>query len=113
MKTCRSAPASPVLATPDSLSREPSPALEVVESEGGRMAPPPSTSSFLAVPTDYKISSKSAPGSPGIVISPDPALFANTAGQHFANKTTKVVVAHAPLIGNPSNGVLVTNEKNG
>lgn len=66
----RSAPASPNhlgsvsgLVTPDSLSREPSPSLEIVETDSGQLMGPPS--SFLSVPTDYKLSSKSAPGSPG------------------------------------------------
>ena len=69
----RSAPASPShggisglnsgLVTPDSLSREPSPIPEVIESEiVSSMGPP----SYLTVPTvDFKFTSKSAPGSPG------------------------------------------------
>ena len=71
----RSAPASPSalggnasgLVTPDSLSREPSPSPDAMMDNDmvGLMGPPPA-SSFLSLPnTDYKLSSKSAPGSPG------------------------------------------------
>jgi forkhead box protein K len=75
----RSAPASPShgggsglasgLVTPESLSREPSPIPESIESEIiSSMGPP---SSYLTVPTtiEYKFTSKSAPGSPGITFS--------------------------------------------
>jgi hypothetical protein len=69
----RSAPASPNhsgmasgLATPEDLSRESSPVPEPLESEIiSTMGPP---SSYLTVPTtiEYKFTSKSAPGSPGM-----------------------------------------------
>lgn len=71
----RSAPASPShgglgsgLVTPDSLSREPSPLPDDTGNEViSSMGPP---TSFLGVPTsiEYKFSSKSAPGSPGLTI---------------------------------------------
>lgn len=66
----RSAPASPShlgsgLVTPESLSREVSPSPDMVENEGGQLMGPP-TASFLTVPSDYKVTSKSAPGSPGL-----------------------------------------------
>jgi len=71
----RSAPGSPSalggnasgLVTPDSLSREPSPSPEaMIDSDmAGLMGPP--ASSFLSLPntSDFKLNSKSAPGSPG------------------------------------------------
>ena len=68
-----SAPASPShlgsgtvsgLATPDSLSREVSPSPEMMENESGQIMRPP-TASLLTVPSDYKVTSKSAPESPG------------------------------------------------
>ena len=72
----RSAPASPNhsglasgLATPEDLSREGSPIPEPLESEIiSTMGPP---SSYLTVPTtiEYKFTSKSAPGSPGMPFS--------------------------------------------
>lgn len=75
MSSSRSAPASPNhlgggggngsgLVTPDSLSREPSPSPEIVENDANQLMGPP-TASFLTVPSDYKLSNKSAPGSPG------------------------------------------------
>lgn len=81
----RSAPASPShggssglasgLVTPDSLSREPSPIPESIESEIiSSMGPP---SSYLTVPTtiEYKFTSRSAPGSPGIHLTLDSSFL--------------------------------------
>jgi hypothetical protein len=52
------------LVTPDSLSREPSP--DGLDSDMGVLMGPPA-SSFLTMPhsAEFKLSSKSAPGSPG------------------------------------------------
>ncbi|RWS31695.1 forkhead box protein K1-like protein [Leptotrombidium deliense] len=115
----RSAPASPNhlgggimsgLVTPESLSREPSPSPDV-EGEGGQMMGPPAAS-FLTVPTDFKMTSKSAPGSPGVMIS-ESGLLTGAAASHYPNKTAKIMVAtqSANVVGT-SNGVLVTSEKN-
>lgn len=75
MSSSRSAPASPNhlgggggnvsgLVTPESLSREPSPSPEMGDNDANQLMGPP-TASFLTVPSDYKMSNKSAPGSPG------------------------------------------------
>lgn len=123
----RSAPASPNhsgmasgLATPEDLSREPSPIPEPLESEIiSTMGPP---SSYLTVPTtlEYKFTSKSAPGSPGMLSSPlcQPFLFLSLAltcdsgiatseialitgspSSQFSNKSSKLLVTH-PLSTN-------------
>ena len=68
----RSAPVSPSqmgsgsgLVTPDSLSREPSP--DGLDGDMSALMGPPPASSFLSMPSaaDYRLCSKSAPGSPG------------------------------------------------
>lgn len=75
----RSAPASPThlggsasgLVTPDSLSREGSPVPEMLEADSMQvMGPPASYITQIAGvqhPSEYKLNSKSAPGSPGSV----------------------------------------------
>jgi forkhead box protein K len=106
----RSAPASPShgggsglasgLVTPESLSREPSPIPESIESEIiSSMGPP---SSYLTVPTtiEYKFTSKSAPGSPDI------ALITGSTSSQFSNKSSKLLVTHnSPIALTNSNGV--------
>ncbi|XP_015791807.1 forkhead box protein K2 isoform X1 [Tetranychus urticae] len=97
MSSSRSAPASPNhlgggggngsgLVTPDSLSREPSPSPEIVENDANQLMGPP-TASFLTVPSDYKLSNKSAPGSPaGITITTDSGVFTSTGVTQFQKK---------------------------
>ena len=106
------------LATPEDLSREPSP--DGMESDMVLMGPPPA-SSFLSMPnTEYKLSSKSAPGSPGGQFCLIPILGTNslvscesgdgltvpTETLFAGSNTTKVLVAHVP-----SNGVFTLTDK--
>lgn len=116
----RSAPASPShgahsgLATPDSLSREPSPVPDSMATEGAPSSPlqPPAT--MMAIPpglappqASYLAreikASQSAPGSPGGAhqLGGSPLLPA------FTNSKPKVLVAHQPSV--VSNGVLKSN----
>jgi len=101
----RSAPASPShggsgtasgLVTPESLSREPSPIPEIVETEGIQMMGPPT--SFFTVPTtiEYKFNNKSSPGSPGMVTTTEMLLTGSVASQ-FSNNTSKVSTHHTPI----------------
>jgi len=59
--------------------------------------------SYLTVPTtiEYKFTSKSAPGSPGMANTSDIALITGSPSSQFSNKSSKLLVTH-PL---SSNGV--------
>ncbi|XP_054168330.1 forkhead box protein K1-like isoform X2 [Oppia nitens] len=109
----RSAPASPNhsgmasgLASPEDLSRESSPVpQEQLESEIiSSMGPP---SSYLTVPTtlEYKFTSKSAPGSPGIINTSDITLFTGSTSNQFSNKSPKLLVTHTSPLSLSTNGV--------
>lgn len=96
----RSAPVSPNhrtvvsgnisgVVTPESLSREPSPSPESVETDHNQLMGPPAAS-FLTVPSDsFKI--KSSPGSPGIemrciALATDSGMFASSGAAQFLKK---------------------------